>query len=167
MFEEVSTSVASSRTCGNIIQVMKFNWIEFLGEHICYKKDASACLPSRSLLYFLILTKHICIPISKATVLPREYLLYSEDSHPFFYMCSFTHFSVSHSLFCSFPSSSCSPGHFTFSLTYNQKSSEHRWYLCLLSAMEVWLWHSTISIRKTRSSRVLWLLSQKNADFWS
>lgn len=83
MFEEVSTSVASSRTCGNIIQVMKFNWIEFLGEHICYKKDASACLPSRSLLYFLILTKHICIPISKATVLPREYLLYSEDSHPF------------------------------------------------------------------------------------
>lgn len=40
---------------------------------------------------------------------------------PFFYMCSFTHFSVSHSLFCSFPSSSCSPGYFTFSLTYNQK----------------------------------------------
>lgn len=74
---------------------------------------------------------------------------------PFFYMCSFTHFSVSHSLFCSFPSSSCSPGYFTFSLAYSQKSSEHWGYHCLLRALEVWLWHSTISIRKTRSSLVL------------
>lgn len=75
--------VASPRTCSNTIQVMKFNLIEFLGEHICYEKDATDCLPSRSLLYFLILSKHICIQISKATFLSREYLLYSEDSHPF------------------------------------------------------------------------------------
>lgn len=108
---------------------------------MCCEVDATDCLPSRSLLYFLMLTEHICIQISKVTFFYS--VLHIQRIFPPFYACSFAQISVGHSLFCSLPSFLLLSWLLhLFSQVY-QGCSEQQWHLCLLSALEVWQWQST------------------------
>lgn len=153
----------SPRTCSNITQVVvKFNWLESVGKHICYQMDATDYLPSRNLLYSMMLTEHICIQISKVTF-PTLFSIIRGFSPP-----SSTHAHhtdlrqpLSSSPFLS--SSFFFPGYSAFFLRYNQGSSEHWWYVCSQCAAL----HFSVSNHKTRSSLELWLLTQSSQEFWS
>lgn len=147
---------------------MKFNWIESTGEHVCCEVDATDCLPSRSLLYFLMLTEHICIQISKVTFF-LQCSAYSEDFSSLLRMLICTDLSRS----LSFLLPSFLPPPLLVTPPFLSSVSRMQWAAmaslpsqCSRGlAMAV---HFTISKKhKKRSSLGLWFLTQRNEELWS
>lgn len=107
-------------------------------------------LPSRSLIYFLMLTEHIWIEISKHLLFIESIFCVQRILTPFLYTWSLTLTSVTHSHFHFLP-----PFPLLVTAAYPREQRGLEVTLPrLLSALKVWFWPSLspLSSRKTKSS---------------